>query len=121
MSIYDDLRNISSDLHREFKQGDVRYVPITVSTTARPDAPSASVKGAPVALNATARPVSTKYVDGTNVVVTDKQLSIPNDGVSPVPTLGHIIRIDGVDHKIIAVMPRPAAGEPVSWTVFVRK
>lgn len=121
MSIYDDLRNISSDLHREFKQGDVRYVPVTVGAGARPDAPATSVKGTPVALNATARPVSTKYVDGTNVIVTDKQLSIPNDGISPVPTLGHFIRIDGVDHKITMVMARPAAGDPVSWTVIVRK
>jgi hypothetical protein len=121
MSIYDDLRQVSSELHAEFKQGDVRYVPINVTPGARPDLPSTSAPGTPVALNATARPVSTKYVDGTNVLVTDKQLSIPNDGVSPVPVLGHIVRIDGVDHKITMIMARPAAGNPVSWTVMVRK
>jgi hypothetical protein len=121
MSIYDDLRQVSSELHAEFKQGDVRYVPLTVPAGSRPDAPAAPVKGTPVTINSTARPVSTKYVDGTSVVRTDKQLSIPNDGVSPTPVLGHFIRIDGVDHKINVVMPRPAAGDSVSWTVIVRR
>lgn len=121
MSIYDDLRNISSELHREFKQGVIQYVPVTVASGARPDAPGAATKGAPVTLNAVARPVSTRYVDGTTVVMTDKQLSLPNDGVTPAPQLSHCIRINGVDHKITMIMPRPAAGNPVSWTVIVRK
>ena len=121
MSIYDDLRQISSQLHVEFRQGVVQYVPLTVPAGARPDAPGTPVKGTPVSLNSVARPVSTKYVDGTSVLQTDKQLSIPNDGVSPVPTVGHFIRIDGVDHKIEMVMTRPAAGDPISWTVIVRQ
>lgn len=121
MSIYDDLRQASSELHAEFKQGDVRYVPVTVPVGSRPDEPLAPTKGTPVPINAVARPVSTKYVDGTSVVRTDKQLSIPNDGVSPTPVMGHFIRIDGVDHKINVIMARPAAGSSVSWTVIVRK
>lgn len=121
MSIYDDLRQVSSDLHAEFKQGTISYVPMVVTAGARPDLPASSVKGTPVSINSVARPVSTKYVDSTNVVMTDKQLSIPNDGVSPEPMLGHFVRIDGVDHKIIMVMARPAAGTPINWTVVVRK
>lgn len=121
MSIYDDLRQVSSDLHAEFKQGDVRYVPVIVTPSARPDLPTSSAFGTPVGLNAVARPVSTKYVDGTNVVATDKQLSLPNDGTTPDPVMGHFIRINGVDHRIIQIMARPAAGEPVSWTVIVRR
>lgn len=121
MSIYDDLRQVSSELHAEFKQGDVRYVSVSVASGVRPDLPSAPVKGTPVEINATARPVSTKYVDGTSVFSTDKQVSLPNDGTTPVPVLGHYIRIDGVDHKIEMIMQRPAAGDPVSWTVIVRR
>lgn len=123
MSIYDDLRQVSSDLHRELKQGDVRYVPVVVTPygNARPDLPASSALGTPVVINAVARSVSTKYVDGTNVVRTDKQLSLPNDGVTPVPVLGHLIRIDGADHRIIQIMARPEAGEPVSWIVIVRR
>lgn len=121
MSFYDDLRQVSSELHAEFQQGDVRYVPMVVTAGARPDLPASSVKGTPVPVNATVRPVSTKYVDGTNVVMTDKQASLPNDGETPVPVLGHFLRIDGVDHRIIVIMARPAAGDPVSWTVIVRR
>lgn len=121
MSIYDDLRTVSSELHGEFQQGVVQYVSLTVPAGARPDAPGTPVKSTPITINATARPVSTKYVDGTSVLRTDKQLSIPNDGTSPTPTVGHFIRIDGVDHKIEMVMQRPAAGDPISWTVIVRR
>lgn len=121
MSIYDDLRNISSELHGEFKQGDVRYVPLVVTPGATPDRPATSAKGTPVLINSVVRPVSTKYVDGTTVVVTDKQLSIPNDGVSPTPQIGHFVRIDGVDHSIIMIMARPSAGIAINWTVIVRK
>ena len=121
MSIYDDLRQVSSELHTEFKQGDVRYVPVVVTAGSRPDLPASSALGTPVELNAVARPVSTKYVDGTNVVMTDKQASLPNDGTTPAPVLGHFLRIDGVDHRIIAIMARPAAGDPISWTVIVRR
>jgi hypothetical protein len=121
MSIYDDLRQVSNDLHAEFKQGTISYVSMVVGAGARPDLPTSAAKGMAVPINSVARPVSTKYVDSTNVVMTDKQVSIPNDGVSPVPQLGHFIRIDGVDHKIIMSMARPAAGVPINWTVIVRK
>lgn len=123
MSIYDTGREAFNELatNPDFKQGDVRYVPLTVPVGSRPDAPLAPVKGTPVVIKSFARPVSTKYVDGTSVVRTDKQVNILNDGTSPVPVLGHFIRIDGVDHKINVVMPRPAAGNPISWTVIVRR
>ena len=123
MSIYDDLRQISSELHGDdqFKHGDVRYVSLTVPAGARLDAPGTPVKSTPVEINATVQPVSTKYVDGTSVFSTDKQASLPNDGITPAPVLGHYLRIDGVDHKIEMIMQRPAVGDPVSWTVIVRR
>lgn len=119
MSIYDDLRAVTSQVMSEFKQGTVYYVPVATVAGATPDAPASSGKGTPVLINATVRPVSTNYVDGTHVVQTDKQVVVPNDGT--IPTMQGFVRIDGVDHKIIVIMARPAAGDPIAWTVIVRR
>lgn len=120
MSIYDDLRPIAAELFEEFKQGDVRYVPIVVTPGATPDRPASSAPGAPVPINATARPVETKYVNGTSIVVTDKQVTIPNDGKVK-PDMSGFIDIDAVRHKVIEIMARPTAGDPIVWTVVVRR
>lgn len=120
MTIYDDLRAVASDVMAEFKQGDIRYVTISVAAGATPDEAAVPVETVSAQLNATARSVSTKYVDGTHIVQSDKQVQIPNDGIAT-PDIDGKIRIDGVDHKIIEIMPRPAAGEPVTWTLIVRR
>lgn len=120
MSIYDDARDIASELFAEFKQGTIQYVPIITTAGSSPDEPATTAKGTPLTLNATARPVSTKFVDGSHIVQSDKQVAIPNDGLAT-PEMSGFIRIDGVDHKIIELMARPAAGEPVTWTAIVRR
>jgi len=118
MSIYDDMRQIASDVIGEFQQGSVVYVALEKQPGGTPDRPTPSVP-VPHPINAVARPVSTKYVDGTNIVQSDKQITMPNDGVTPDMTGS--IKIDGVSHKIIEIMPRPAAGTPVVWTVICRR
>lgn len=120
MSIYDEMRVVASDVMNEFKQGDIRYVTISVADGATPDVSGVPTKTVSDQLSATARSVSTKYVDGTHIVQSDIQVSIPNDGKAT-PTMSGMVRIDGVDHKIVEIMPRPAAGNPVSWTVIVRR
>lgn len=117
MSIYDDARMIASELFEEFKQGTILYVSTAVTAGATPDEPSGSVV-VTTAINATARPVSTKYVDGTDIVQSDKEVSMPNDGTAT-PTMTGSIRIDGETYKIKEIMARPAAGDPVSWTLIV--
>lgn len=119
MSIYDEMRDVASDLMAEFKQGTVQYVALTPQPGATPDAPLPPVQ-VPTTINATARPVSTKYVDGSHIVRSDKQVTIPNDGKA-VPDMSGSVRIDGTTHKIVEIMPRPAAGEPVVWIVVVRR
>lgn len=120
MSIYDDMRSVASDLMAEFKHGVIQYIGVTTTAGGTPDEPGSSVKADPITLNAVARPVSTKYVDSSHIVQSDKQITIPNDGLAT-PTMAGFIRIDGVDHKIIEIMARPAAGDPISWTVIVRR
>lgn len=120
MSIYDDLRDAAGELFTEFKQGTVQYVPIETTPGATPDRPGSTAKGTAITLTATAKPVSTKYVDGSRVIESDIEVTIPNDGKAT-PTMAGYIRIDGSDHKIISIMPKPAAGDPIVWAVIVRR
>lgn len=120
MSIYDDMRAVATDVFAEFKQGVVQYVGVTVDNGAAPDEADEPDEDVPITVNATVRPVSSKYVDGTTVVRTDKQITISNDGLVE-PTMAGFFTVDGVRHKIIDIMPRPAAGEPIVWTVIVRR
>lgn len=118
MSIYDDLRDVASDVFAEFKQGTVQYVEMQAQAGATPDAPLPPV-AVPHALNATVRPVSTKYVDGSHIVQSDRQITMPNDGVTP--SMNGYMTIDGSKYKIVEIMPVPAAGDPVTFTVIVRR
>lgn len=119
MSIYDDLRDVASEVFAEFKQGNIVYRGLTRVEGATPDAPAASVP-VNVTLNATAAPVSTRFVDGSNIVQSDIQVAFANDG-SVTPNMSDHIVIDGTRYKIVQIMAMPAAGNPVSWLVIVRR
>ena len=114
------MRGVASDVFADFPQGDIRYKWTEYGPSPSPDRPGTATPRTSERLNATARPVSTKYVNGTHVVQSDKQVSIPNDGKAT-PEMTGMLQIDGVQHKIIEIMPRPAAGEPITWTVIVRR
>jgi hypothetical protein len=118
MGFYDDIRAVASDVIGEFKQGTVIYVELQPQAGATPDNPGEPV---PVEhpINAVVRPVSTKYVDGSHIVQSDRQLTMPADGVEP--TMEGSVKIDSKTYKIIEIMPNPAAGDPVTYTLIVRK
>lgn len=114
---YQEMQAVASDLLGEFKQGVIQYVALTPGTGPR-DNPGEPTE-TPHTINATARGVSFKYVDGTNIVSSDLQLTMPGDGIAPEMT--GFIRVDGVRYKIVQIVRKPAAGTPVAWTVIFRK
>lgn len=118
MTIYDDARAIAGELLSEFKQGIVEYVSLVPAPGSTPDDP-----GEPTyrytTIPSTVRPVSTKYVDGSHIVQSDRQVSMPNVGITP--DMNGSIRIDGVVYKIIEVMARPSAGPAVLFILIVRR
>lgn len=118
MTIYDDMRAVALDVFGEFQQGVIEYVELTAAPGATPDDPGEpTVMAFP--LEATVRPVSTKYVDGSHIVQSDRQVAMPNNG-TVAPSMDGYIRIDGASYKIVEIMPRPAAGAPVVWLLIVR-
>jgi hypothetical protein len=126
---YEDMRSVASELLKEFDQkrpGDpsptdngIYYVGITPGTGPA-DNPGAPQEAPPIKVDAVARGVSFKYVDGTNVVQTDLQATM---AVRPdmTPAISGFIIVDGKRHKIVKVMQKPAAGTSVAHTVIFRK
>ena len=118
MSIYDEMRTVAAELLGEFQQGTVTYVALAPSPGGTPDDPGEPVP-TEYPLTAAVRSVSTKYVDGSHIVQSDRQVAMPNTG-AVVPDMSGYVAIDGAHYKLIEIMPRPAAGNPVLWTLIVR-
>lgn len=113
---YDEMRAVASDVFAEFKQGTIEYVqmvPATGATLDNPGVPTEQV----TEINAVAKPVSTRYIDGTHIVGTEKEVVMPNDGTEP--QMSGFVRVDGVQHKIKRIMRRPEAGVAVAYTLIV--
>jgi hypothetical protein len=132
-NFYQDMQGIASDLLKEFDQtnpgipaspqavgGNGIYYVGMVPGTGPADNPGPPQEAAPIKLDAVARGVSFKYVDGANVVTTDLQatMAVRSDMTPQMP--GFMI-VDGKRHKIVEVKQKPAAGIPVAYTVIFRK
>lgn len=114
---YREMQGVASDVLRDFNQGVIQYVALTPGDGPR-DNPG-EPQETPTTVDATARGVSFKYVDGTNILSSDLQITMPGDGIAPEMT--GFIRVDGVRYKIVAIHRKPAAGTPVAWVVIFRK
>ena len=69
-------------------------------------------------LNATAKPVSEEFINGTTIVATDIEITAAVFGADPDPA--DQMEIDGQPMTIIEVMRIPAAGTVVVWKLIVR-
>lgn len=122
MSIYDDLQGVASELFREFKQGTVHHVSVS-RAIGTPDEPGA-ITETQREINATVQNASNakgiSYFSKQSTVVAGDLLV--STGVPPAPfTLDDFMLVDGVRYKIVAIMPKPAAGVPVAFAVLVRR
>lgn len=117
MGFYEEIQAFASETLAEFRQG-------TVTLTRTPITPETGwgepTYGTPVVytLDAVVRAVEDKFVDGTTVYATDRQVMC---GVLPVEILpGDALEIDGKAVTIVKTMRIPAAGTAVAWRFIVR-
>lgn len=116
-SFYTDLRNVASGLLQEFNQGVVEIgKPVTVEGEFEWSPPVTILRWTRV--NAVARGVSQKYIDGVSIVATDLQLTVDMGAYEP--TAGDRIRIDGKQVSVLRFDRIPAAGVAVAWRVVCR-
>ena len=124
--IYKDFQSLGTELLRQFSQGEVllKRVYEGEPDPTKPWQPPASIERI-YRLDATVRGVSSKYVDGTNIIVSDQMLicAIPGELIAaddvPInvyedifPTEEDAIIVDGQPRTIKAIKPVPAAGIP---------
>lgn len=117
MTFYTDMQAVATDLLTEFDQGGI------VVSYATPGGGPAHNPGpttyADTWTNGAVRGVSRKYIDGVNVVATDLQVTVP--GTLTAPTLTDRVKLAGVVHQIVQVIPKPATGTVAAFVLIVRK
>jgi hypothetical protein len=117
LSFYGEMQAVARDLLREFDQGGV------VLSVATPGSGPAHNPG-PVtfvdtAIDGTVRGVSAQYVDQVSVLASDLMVTIPGGVVVPKAT--DKVKLFGVSHNIVRIMPKPAQGTVAAYLIIVRK
>jgi hypothetical protein len=119
MTFYDEIRDVASEVLKEFKQGTIALR----RTTDTPDPSTPWIPGAPTTvsydLDAVVRGVTKDRIDGTLILAGDLVVTCAVPAV--VPDIADVIVIDGVDHVVKRVEPVPAAGTAAAYRLFVRK
>lgn len=119
MSIYDEITPAVRDAMALAKQGTIALVSVTPGTGPVDD------PGEPVEishnLDAVARGVSFKYVQGGLADASDLQVTFAASLEVPDPKLSDWVTIDGIRHKVVQVLPKPAGGTPLVFTLIVRR
>jgi hypothetical protein len=114
---YSKMQGVTSKVLKRFGQGGIYYVALTPGIGPK-DNPGPSTE-TPYKLDAAARGVSFKYVNGSTIVTSDLQLTMAvRKDVTP--SIEGFVKIDDRQYKIIQVIPKPAAGTPVAYTLIFR-
>jgi hypothetical protein len=118
MGFYDEMQAFASEALAEFRQGAV----VLTKTTYYPGPDQPWEPGVPVTdtypLDAVVKAVEDKYVDGTTILATDRQVMCAVLPVEIEP--GDGLTIDDVAVTIVKTMRIPAAGTAVAWKLIVR-
>jgi hypothetical protein len=137
-SFYQDMQDIASELITEFKQGTIQYVDVAPGTG--PADEPGSGETTTLTIDAVARSVQFKYINNTDIVQSDSQITLSGAIISSLDVLwdGSTLwdnltgwstdtldirgwfTIDGAKAKIIKVKRVPQAGTPVAFIVIVR-
>lgn len=118
MDIYTEMQAVTADILAQFKQGLISYIQI-VPGNGPVDNPGPS-RTVSFAINGTATGVQFKYVQQKLAVATDIQIVAPFD-VRYTPDMKGVVEIDGVSHKIVQIIKKPAAGTPVAYIFILRR
>lgn len=117
VDFYGKMQTVAENLLTRFKQGAPVYVEVTPGN-GPVDNPGPSVE-TPHPIKGTARGVRFKYIDGSHIVASDMQITMPGTGIAP--KMNGFIRNGTERFKIIEIKPIPPIGTPVVHVVIFRK
>lgn len=113
---YRRLQGTASKLLNQFQQGTIIYR--QPGTTSGPAFDPVITDPVDHELDATANGVSQEYVDGTQVLATDKEITAAVFAVTP-DSSGELV-VDGQVLQIVRLWQVPAAGVVVAWKFIAR-
>lgn len=126
MGFYDEMADVVAEVLAPESEGG--FGQGTVTLTRETDTATPVEAGKPwlgftktsvtYTLDAVVRPVEDKFVDGSTILATDRQVSAADFGVEPEP--GDVLSIDSKTVTILKQMRLPAAGTLVCWQWIVR-
>lgn len=112
---YGRMRDTATRLLTRFNQGDLATVTVTTTEGAGPfDAPSEVASS--VTRQGVSKGVSSKYVDGVNILSTDLELTLEPIAVD----VGSRVSVDGKPMTVLRVMQVPPSGVSVVTRLIVR-
>lgn len=115
--IYRELQGVTRDVLKEFTQGTITYMHSTPGAGPADDPGPATLT--PYPYDGVARGVKFKFIDGTTIIASDLQTTMPAIDVEP-DIKGHVIA-DSIRYKIIRVDRIPSIGDVVAYRLFIRK
>lgn len=113
---YERLQGTATRLLTKFSQGAIVYNAAGATTGDEWNPVKGIASQYPV--KGTVSGVSKEYVDDATVQASDLMVSLAVFDVEPDMT--GTMTIDGIDHQIIKIMQKPAAGTTVAWSLIVR-
>lgn len=134
--IYVEMRDLADELLGQYRQV---VATLTQSTPGAPDPETPWIPGAPETrtykLYATTRKVEQRFVDGTEILISDGQLNArtmmtltaingvaqsPTTEVRAVPQPGDALTVEGKGRTLLRVEPGPGPGTVVVWHLIYR-
>lgn len=125
MGIYDDMQAITSGLLREFSQATVldgesqmKYVEL-IAASGPADDPGMPSEKLHNMIGAVARGVDEQYVDGSQVIMSNGQITC--EVGTFVPKAKDFVILNGKRHKVIKTVNLPATGTPVAYVIIYER
>lgn len=115
---YKGLQKVAGDIIKKFEQGTLTLVR-TVINRVEPWQSGPKVQSGGV-LNGTVNGVSAKYIEQSLAQTGDLQATITYDE-NLIPVINDSVDIDGDLYKILQVISKPAAGDPVVFVLILRR
>lgn len=116
--IYSELQGITAEVLAEFAQGTITYIAMVPATGGTPDEP-AKPKEKKYPFNSVARGVKQRYIDGSNIVASDLQATMPGGIVEP--DISGFVLIGTKRHKIVQIDRKPAIGPAVAHVLIFKR
>ena len=118
MSIYDEMRELSSQVLNEFGQESIALIKIRPGNGPKFNPGPASETRIELK-QAVARGVRTKYVSGGMAVATDLQVTMA--AAEATPGQSDFFEIDGARLKVVHIEAKPPSGPTVAYLVILRR